>query len=67
MVNKGPETEKGKRRKFWTGDGRRRTPDEEMVHGFRETNKAIRRTMREGNEATSVTFGGFKKKKSKGK
>lgn len=64
MVNKGPKTERGKARKFWTGDGRRRTPGEEVTHNLQEADKTIRRTMREANEATRVTFGGSKKKKT---
>ena len=37
MVNKGPKIEKWKKRKAWTGDGRRRTPDGEFVKFEKDT------------------------------
>jgi hypothetical protein len=41
MVNKGPKTETGKKRKLWTGDGRRRTPEEEYKKSVKDAKKAI--------------------------
>jgi hypothetical protein len=64
MLNKGPKTEKGKTRKAVTGDGRRRTPGEELAHSLRETDKTIRKTMREVTEAMRVPSGKSKKKKA---
>jgi hypothetical protein len=64
MITKGPKTEKGKIRKAQTGDGRRRTPGEELAHGLRETDKTIRKTMREVNDAMRVPSGKSKKKKT---
>lgn len=46
MVNKGPKTTKGKNRKLWTGDGRRRTPDEEFVKIVKDTEKSMKGAMK---------------------
>jgi len=62
MANKGPKTEKGKKRKAWTGDGRRRTPDEEFVKFEKDTKKAMKRTDREVRKFLSGPSSGKKKK-----
>ena len=67
MVNKGPKTEKGKERKAWTGDGRRRTPDEQIAKMFKDTDKAMKRTDREVRKFLSAPSSGKKKKQAKKK
>ena len=62
MTKKSPKTEKGKIRKAWTGDGRRRTPDEEFGKMLKDTNKAMGRTMRETSEIMRGQSSGKKKK-----
>jgi len=65
MANKGPKTEKGKIRKAWTGDGRRRTPGEELAKSLKDTDKAIKKTMGEVNRAMGGAPSGKKKKQAK--
>jgi len=67
MVNKGPKTERGKIRKTWTGDGRRRTPGEEVAKSLKDTDKAIAKTMREVNKAMGGASSGKKKQAKKKK
>jgi hypothetical protein len=62
MANKGPKTEKGKKRKLWTGDGRKRTPEEQGAKMFKDTDKAMKRTDREVRKFLSGPSSGNKKK-----
>lgn len=59
MSKKGPKTEKGKVRKFWTGDGRRRTPMEELTKSMEEASKALKKAL------DGTTRKGTKKRKKK--
>jgi len=61
MVDKGPKAERGKVRKAWTGDGRRRTPGEELAKSLEDTDKAIKKTMGEVNRAMGGGPSGKKK------
>jgi hypothetical protein len=67
MSAKGPKTERGKIRKTWTGDGRKRTPIEEVVKIQEDTNKAMRKTMSEASKIMSGASSGKKKKQAKRK
>lgn len=58
MAKKEPKTEKGKKRKLWTGDGRKRTPAEDIDKTFKDIGKDMRKTSRE----ISKSFSDSKKK-----
>ncbi|MFW6145639.1 MAG: hypothetical protein ACOC4Y_02445 [bacterium] len=62
MAKKEPKTEKGKTRKLWTGDGRKRTPAEDIDKAKKDIGKDMRKTSRE----ISSSLSGLKKK-GKGK
>lgn len=61
MAKKEPKTAKGKARKLWTGDGRKRTPAEDMDKAKKDIGKDMRKTSRE----ISKSMGGSSKKKGK--
>ena len=66
MGDKGPKTKRGKERKTWTGDGRRRTPGEELAKSLDDTDKTLKKiAMGEVNRAMEGAASGKKKKQAK--
>lgn len=66
MVDKGPKTKRGKERKAWTRDGRRRTPGEELAKSLDDTDKTIKKiAMGEVNRAMGGIPSRKKKKQAK--